>query len=251
MRGDSWRERLDYSKLSPRGRNRERVVSGRMLLMAMLAWPGAAWPAAAQAERVSGRVAILERDNQPSRDLGDAVVYLEGRGVAAPAATFSVTISDKVFAPHVLVVPIGSTISFPNHDPFDHNVFSVSEPNSFDLGLYGRGEGKSVTLNHPGLVRVFCNVHPRMVALIQVMATHHYTQPGGDGAFTIADVAPGAYKLHVWHERAPAEVVKDVTVGPAGLADLTITLNARGFRVRPHKNKYGRDYPTNAGRERY
>jgi plastocyanin len=208
-------------------------------------------PAFAQAGRVTGRVVILEKDNGPSPDLGDAVVYLEGHGITAPTVRFDITISDKTFSPHVLVVPIGSTIAFPNHDPFDHNVFSVSDSNSFDLGLYGRGEGKTVVFKHPGLVRVFCNVHPRMVALVQVMATHHFAQPGADGQFTVTGVEPGAYRLHVWHERAPTEVVKDVTVGPSGLTDLVITLNARGFRPQPHKNKFGKDYPTNAGRERY
>ncbi|MGE5745370.1 MAG: plastocyanin/azurin family copper-binding protein [Gemmatimonadota bacterium] len=207
--------------------------------------------AAAQGVPVRGRIVILEKDNKPSTDLGDAVVFLEGLGDPAPATRFDVTISDKAFAPHVLVVPVGSTIAFPNHDPFDHNVFSVSEGNSFDLGLYGRGEGKSVTLQHPGLVRVFCNVHPRMVALVLVMGTHHYAQPGADGSFTINGVGPGSYRLHVWHERAPTEVVKEVTVGAAGVSDLVVTLNARGFRWQPHKNKFGKDYPTNAGRERY
>ena len=84
-----------------------------------------------------------------------------------------------------------------------------------------------------------------------MMATHHYAQAGADGMFTITGVEPGAYRLHVWHERAPSEVVKDITVGPAGVADLQIALNARGFRWQTHKNKYGKDYPTNAGRERY
>lgn len=208
-------------------------------------------PAAAQGAPVRGRIVILEKDNKASTDLGDAVVFLEGLGDPAPATRFDVTISDKAFAPHVLVVPVGSTVAFPNHDPFDHNVFSVSEGNSFDLGLYGRGEGKSVTLQHPGLVRVFCNVHPRMVALVLVMGTHHYAQPGADGSFTINGVGPGSYRLHVWHERAPTEVVKEVTVGAAGVSDLVVTLNARGFRWQPHKNKFGKDYPTNAGRERY
>jgi plastocyanin len=208
-------------------------------------------PAVAQGAPVRGRIVILEKDNKPSTDLGDAVVFLEGLGDPAPAARFAVTISDKAFVPHVLVVPAGSAVAFPNHDPFDHNVFSVSEGNSFDLGLYGRGEGKSVTLQHPGLVRVFCNVHPRMVALVLVMGTHHYAQPGADGSFTINGVGPGSYRLHVWHERAPTEVVKEVTVGAAGVSDLVVTLNARGFRWQPHKNKFGKDYPTNAGRERY
>jgi plastocyanin len=227
------------------------VIQRIAVSAALLAPLVAAGPAAGQAGRVSGRITILEKNNKPSPDLGDAVVYLEGRGIQALPTTIAVPISDKAFAPHVLVVPVGSTVSFPNHDPFEHNVFSVSDSNAFDLGLYGRGEGKSVVLHHPGLVRVFCNVHPRMVALIQVMANHHYTQPGADGSFIISGVEPGEYRLHVWHERAPVEVVKPITVGPAGLADIQITLNARGFRWQAHKNKFGRDYPTNAGRERY
>ncbi|HET7250464.1 MAG TPA: carboxypeptidase regulatory-like domain-containing protein [Gemmatimonadales bacterium] len=208
-------------------------------------------PAAAQAGQVSGRITIQEKDNAPSPDLGDAVVYLVGQGVALPAARFEIAITDKTFAPHVLVVPVGSTVAFPNHDPFDHNVFSVSDSNSFDLGLYGRGEGKTMVFKYPGLVRVFCNVHPRMVALVQVMGTRHFAQAGGDGSFTISGVEPGSYKLHVWHERAPQEIVRDVTVGPNGVSELQVTLNARGFRWQPHKNKFGKDYPTNAGRERY
>ena len=208
-------------------------------------------PATAQAGHVSGRITIQEKNNSPSPDLGDAVVYLEGQGVSLAPARFEITISDKTFSPHVLVVPVGTTVAFPNHDPFDHNVFSVSDSNSFDLGLYGRGEGKATVFRYPGLVRVFCNVHPRMVALVQVMATHHFAQAGADGSFTISGVEPGTYKLHVWHERASQEFVRDVAVGPNGVADILVALNARGFRWQPHKNKFGKDYPTNAGRERY
>ena len=208
-------------------------------------------PAAAQAGHVSGRITIQEKNNAASTDLGDAVVYLVGQGVSLAPTRFEIAISDKTFSPHVLVVPVGSTVAFPNHDPFDHNVFSVSDSNSFDLGLYGRGEGKTTVFKYPGLVRVFCNVHPRMVALVQVMATHHFAQAGGDGTFSITGVEPGSYTLHVWHARAPQEIVRDVTVGPNGVSDLQVTLNARGFRWQPHKNKFGKDYPTNAGRERY
>ena len=208
-------------------------------------------PAAAQAGHVSGHITIQEKNNASSTDLGDAVVYLEGHGASLAPARFEITISDKTFSPHVLVVPVGTTVAFPNHDPFDHNVFSVSDSNSFDLGLYGRGEGKATAFRYPGLVRVFCNVHPRMVALVQVMATHHFAQAGADGSFTISGVEPGAYKLHVWHERASQELVRDVVVGPNGVAEIQVALNARGFRWQPHKNKFGKDYPTNAGRERY
>ena len=209
------------------------------------------------AVKVTGHVAILEKDNKPSADLADAVVYLEGPGGAPAAKPVSqqITISDKTFSPHVLVIPLGSTVTFPNHDPFDHNVFSAGQANTFDLGLYGRGEGKSFVFAAPGLVRIYCNVHPRMAAFVYVVPNRWYVQPGADGSFNIAGVPPGNYQLHVWHERAPAEVVKDIAVttqtGGAGGGDVTVNLNARGFKAQSHKNKYGKDYPTNAGRERY
>jgi len=224
-----------------------RVLAG---MVALLALGGGA----ALANRIAGRIVILEKENKPSQDLGDAVLYLEGAATPATAAapvTVEIAITDKVYAPHVVVVPVGSTVRFPNHDPFNHNVFSLSEPNTFDLGLYGRGEVKSQTFAKPGLVRVYCNVHPRMVAYVLVMANRLYAQPGQDGSFVIENVPPGRHRLHVWHERIPTEVIKDVTASAAGGSDLQIALNARGYQWQPHRNKYGRNYPTNAGRERY
>ncbi len=220
-----------------------RLFAGLVTLLALAGPP---------AGRVAGHIVILEKDNKPSPDLGDAVLYLEATATVATAAqptTVEIAITDKTYAPHVVVVPVGSTVRFPNHDPFNHNVFSVSEPNSFDLGLYGRGEAKSYTFMHPGLVRVYCNVHPRMVAYVLVMENRYFAQPGNDGSFAIDNVPTGRYRLHVWHERIPSEVIKDVS--SSGDEELQIALNARGYKWQPHQNKYGKNYPTNAGRERY
>src|SRR6266508_1483616 len=211
------------------------------------------------ANRVAGRVVILEKNNKPSPDLSDAVLYLESPAAVATAATpatVEIAITDKTYARHARTVPARWTRGCPNQEPFNHNVFSVSEPNSFDLGLYGRGEAKSYAFEHPGLVRVYCNVHPRMVAYVWVMANRYYAQPASDGSFTIDNVPAGRYRLHVWHERIPSEVVRDVSAGNGGgggggAPDLQIALNARGYKWEPHRNKYGRNYPTNAGRERY
>jgi len=223
-----------------------RLVAGFVGVLALVGF--------STAGRVAGRIVILEKDNKPSPDLSDAVLYLEAPAAVTTAArpvTVDIAITDKTYAPHVVVVPLGSTVRFPNHDPFNHNVFSVSEPNSFDLGLYGRGEVKSYTFERPGLVRVYCNVHPRMVAYVLVIENRYYAQPGNDGSFAIDNVPAGRYRLHVWHERIPSEVVKDVAAGSGGEPELQIALNARGYKWQPHRNKYGRNYPTNAGRERY
>lgn len=228
-----------------------------MLTEACLAMTLALGPAVAMAAqapgggRVTGRVTILEKDNKATRDLSDAVVWLEtaGGAMAEPRA-FDIAINDKVYAPRVIVAPVGSTVRFPNHDPFNHNVFSVSEPNTFDLGLFGRNESRSHTFTGPGLVRVFCNVHPRMVAYVVLVSNRHYTQPTNDGTFTLTDVPPGRYKLHVWHERVPSIAIQDVVAGAAS-APVQVQLDARKYRWQQHKNKTGKTYPTNAGRERY
>jgi len=204
--------------------------------------------------RLTGRVTILEKDNKAPGDISDAVVWIESRqGTTVdsnPPRTLDIAINDKVYAPHVVVAPVGSTVRFPNHDPFNHNVFSVSDQNSFDLGLYGRGETKTKTFTQGGLVRVFCNVHPRMVAYVVLVNNRYFTQPGTDGSFVIAEVPPGRYRLHVWHERVPDEAVQDVLVGPGG-QPVQVQLDARKYRFVAHKNKFGKNYPTNAGRERY
>lgn len=210
---------------------------------------GVTWLTGTAVGQVAGRVSILERDNRPSRDLGDAVAWLDGASSPAAPDTFEIVISEKVYAPRVLVVPRGSTVRFPNHDPFDHNVFAAGEQ-AFDLGLFGRGQTRSHTFERAGLARIFCNIHPRMVAFVVVMPASLYAQPAADGTFRIDSVPPGAYRLHVWHERA-AEVVQEVTVGPEDATDIRVTLDARRYRFQQHRNKFGNPYPANAGRERY
>lgn len=233
---------------------RGRVGSGAWGLLLAIGALGDARAVSAQGAgvAVSGRLTILEKNRKPAKDLGAAVIWLEGPALGPAARTDlrDVAIDDKVYVPRVLVVPVGATVRFPNHDPFRHNVFSVSEPNQFDLGLYGRGEAKTWTFAHAGLVRVFCNVHPRMVAYVHVMATHHYAQPGADGTFAVRDVRPGRYVLHAWHERVAAEAVQEVDVGAAGVTDLQLTLDARGYKWQQHPDKFGGNY-SGGGRERY
>jgi plastocyanin len=246
----SWRFRYDYSKLQRLERNREQAMRW-IALLASVGCITAVRLGVAQG-RVAGRVTLLEKGGKSSPDLGAAVVYLEG-GTGDPGArpvAVDIAINDKEFVPRVVVVPVGSTVRFQNHDPFDHNVFSASGPDPFDLGQYGRGEAKTWTFTSPGLVRIFCNVHPRMVAFVQVMAGGHFTQAAVDGSFEIPAVPRGTWVVHAWHERSP-QVARTVSVTTAGASGIELQLDARGFRWMPHKNKYGKDYPSNAGRERY
>ena len=206
------------------------------LVVASLAW-------AAQPAVVSGRVIMLDKEDGPVDDVGQAVLWLIGPA-APPRAPLETEIgtSGKEFSPHVLVVPVGSTVAFPNHDPFNHNVFSLSEENPFDLGLYGRGEVRTVRFERPGVVRVYCNVHAQMSAVVVVRDSPWYTQPSSDGSFDFGAVPPGGYTLHAWHERAP-ETTRALDVPADGLEQLTVELDARGFQFKPHLNKHGQPYP--------
>ena len=110
----------------------------------------------------------------------------------------------KGFSPSLLVVPVGSTVVFPNGDPILHNVYSDSPGQSFDLGLYGEGETREQRFDRTGLVFVHCNVHGAMQANIVVLDTPHFTRAGTDGYFVLEGVAAGPGTLVVWHPRAEA-----------------------------------------------
>jgi plastocyanin len=197
---------------------------------------------------VVGMVVLHDRGDQAAEDLGQAVVWLES---ASPPAVIpgpvSMAIQDKQFIPHLLVVPVGSSVTFPNHDSFKHNVFSLSEPGPFDLGLYSRGDGKSARFDKPGLIRVYCNVHATMSGFVLVVPTPWSSQVAGDGTFVLKDVPPGNYTLHAWHERAKEET-QPLTVPAAGMTGLKIELDASGYHFRPHLNKYNQPYSTTGRR---
>jgi plastocyanin len=213
------------------------------LQVAVLAATALAMAARHPAPSVGGNITVLDKGDHPADDVGQAVAWLATTHPSPPAPTTAqIGTEKKEFSPHVLVTPVGSTVSFPNHDPFNHNVFSLSDEAPFDLGLYSRGEARSVVFGHPGVVRVYCNVHAQMSAIVMVRDNPYFTQPGSDGSFTIAGVPPGRYILHVWHERAP-EVTRTIDVPAAGVDGLTIELDARGYRFMPHLNKEGKPYP--------
>lgn len=203
------------------------------------------WPhGAAQGplELVSGRITMLDKRDHPAEDIGQAVIWLaKSPAPGTTAVQAEISTAEKQFSPHMLVVPVGSTIAFSNHDPFNHNVFSLSEENPFDLGLYGRGQTRSVRFLKPGIMRVYCNVHAQMSALVVVRDNPYFSQPGGDGSFSLS-APPGEYQLHLWHERAP-EVTRPLSVPAGGIRGLALELDARGYRFKPHLNKFGQPYP--------
>jgi plastocyanin len=200
---------------------------------------------------VTGQVSIVERPGARTTDLADAVVWLEPRGGgSSPAKSRTqIVMESREFVPRVRVVSTGSAVGFPNQDPFRHNVFSKSGPSEFDLGLYGRGDTKDARVERAGVYPVFCNIHAKMAAFIVAVPTSYVAQPNPDGRFTISAVPPGTYTLHAWHDRG-GERSSELTVAADGRSDVTVQLDASGYRPMPHKNKFGQEY-TNTGRDRY
>jgi hypothetical protein len=147
----------------------------------------------------------------------------------------------KAFIPHVAVVPVGGTVEFPNEDPIFHNAFSVSGDNRFDLALYKRPKVGSFTFQHPGVVKVYCNIHPQMSAVVLVRDNPLFARAAADGSFTIEGVPAGRHILKAWHERA-GETAQEVTVPEKGEAQARFALDASSYKVVPHKNKFGKDY---------
>ena len=182
------------------------------------------------------------------RDYSGVVVSLQPVGQPASVSSAkraTMLQKDKVFLPHVLPVTVGSFVDFPNADPIFHNAFSSYNGQVFDVGLYPPGSSRSVRFARPGAVRVFCNIHPTMSAVILVLATPYFATTKKDGTFQV-DAPPGTYDLSVFHERATeqtmAKLTQRVVVGEGGIVVQPIQVSEAGFLLAAHKNKYGKDY---------
>jgi plastocyanin len=197
--------------------------------------------APASAGTVRGRVEVIEKGGKRASDLADAVVWIEGPKVKPRPSSATITMKGKAFEPRVAVVPVGGTVEFPNQDPVFHNVFSVSGENRFDLDLYKKPKSGAWVFQHPGLVRVYCNIHPQMSAYVLVRDNPFWARPSADGGFEIPDVPAGAWVLKAWHERA-GEASQAVNVPEGGALDVALTLDGSKWKRAPHKNKFGKDY---------
>ena len=169
---------------------------------------------------------------------------------ARPAQRYRLTQKNKQFEPHLLVLPVGSAVDFPNQDPFFHNVFSLYKGKRFDLGLYEAGESRSVHFDKPGISFIFCNIHPEMSAVVMAMSTPLYDISNAAGEVAIQNVPPGRYRAEVWYERSSNEALqmltREITVSgeDASLGSITIPETIEG--PLQHKNKFGKDYEKNA-----
>lgn len=157
----------------------------------------------ASAGTIEGRV----RRAGPTANLSDFVISVEDIEGPFPAPKEPVVLDQNElrFVPHVLAIQVGATVEFPNSDPVSHNVFSISPPKRFNLGLYQRGVRRSLKFGQPGVVELLCNVHLEMSAYILVLKNPYFTRTASDGTYRIAKVPAGQHRLRCWHERHPAQ----------------------------------------------
>lgn len=192
---------------------------------------------------VTGNVAFLSKRGQRPI-VQETLVWLDPAGKAPKRAggAFTITTRSKTFLPHVLAIPAGSTVRFPNEDPISHNLFSLTPGHTFDLGLYRKGPGKAQKFDAPGVVNVYCNIHPNMSAVVHVMNTPYYGFADANGAYAF-DVPPGKYRLTAWNEQG-GSAATDIEVRPDGtIAGATqLTIDGRNFRTVQHTNKFGQAY---------
>ena len=180
-----------------------------------------------------------------------AVIWLEPLGKAGPPEVppgkFTLTQKNKTFIPHLLVVPVGSSVAFPNEDPFFHNVFSLFDGKRFDLGLYKAGSTRSVQFSRVGVSYIFCNIHSQMSAVVIALDTPFYSIVDASGAFHVPSVPTGDYDLHMWVEGQPQSSLDQETkrvhiAGPeTDLGQIRAEIKEKG-----HRNKFGRPYEPDA-----
>ena len=146
----------------------------------------------------------------------------------------------KKFSPRVLPIVAGGIVEFPNKDPYNHNVFSPTKGITFDLGYMGYNENKKVQFKRVGAVRVYCNIHSKMVADILVVPNRYYAKTGRNGKFKIKNIPPGTYTFVAWQPLGAAEK-KNIRITNGRVEVLNFKIRETVFKV-THKNKFGQAY---------
>jgi len=199
----------------------------------------------------SGEVYLRLVPAQPGKHRAvPAVVWLEPQAgtpvLAFPAhGRYTLLQKNRMFTPHLQVIPVGSVVQFPNADPFFHNVFSLFDGRRFDLGLYEAGSSRSVTFSREGVSYIFCNIHPEMSAVVLTLSTPLYAVDTVGEPFVLRDVPPGDYKLNLWVEGVPQPALDSLARHihvPSHTVDLGDVSVPSGKGPLDHSNKFGAAY---------
>lgn len=200
---------------------------GKLAAVLAVAWAGPA---------LAGDITVVVGDAS-GRPVPNAVVSIDAPGPHPEPGRFTISQHDMMFMPEVLVVPVGSSVTFGNLDPFRHHVYSFSPTKKFELKLFGQGEKRSITFDKPGLVAIGCNIHDQMQGYIRVAATAFVGRTDARGRVTLPGLPAGRYALKVWHSRLRApghELSLQVDTG----ADRTIPVLAKLSPAAPQMTHY-------------
>ncbi len=209
-----------------------------------------ATPRNAQTDDIDAEARIELQAQKGNAQATTAVVWLKPLGVSSaiqPRAPgrFALLQKKRTFTPHILVIPVGSTVSFPNADPFFHNVFSLFNGKRFDLGLYEAGASKDVVFSREGVSYIFCNIHPEMSAVILSLSTPYFST-GETGRLFKLKIPEGDYELHVWVEGLPQPsldlLTRKVHFARGETNSAVIDTSSLPMQSRDHLNKFGQPY---------
>jgi hypothetical protein len=216
-----------------------RKVSALLLLL-LLGWAAGA----PRAGTLSGQVEIWENvEGQPSRleDRRNAVIFVAGFNEPPDPNRHAQLIQHhKSFAKRVLVVTQGASVEFPNEDPIYHNVWSRSPARPFDLGLFKAPQSRTLVFPKVGIVTVFCNIHPQMIATILVVPNTKFAVTGPDGSYRIENIPPGDWPVYAWVEGAQP-IKQQVHFEREGTQQLSFRLTLQRIPIH-HLNKEGKPY---------
>jgi plastocyanin len=216
------------------------------LVLLWLASAGSAWTAEPANGVVRGSVKVLRKGFfgriGESEDRSGVLLYVTGYDEPAPSDVAQLVQQNERFVPRILPIVAGQTVSFPNRDRLYHNVFSVAPAMSFDLGQYKSTDPpRTQTFDKPGLVPVYCNIHPQMISYVVVLENRAFVLTGEDGGFELRGVRPGHRALNAWMPGAQ-RVTREVDVPASGEIALELTLE-QTQAVPPHLRKDGTPYP--------
>jgi plastocyanin len=204
---------------APLGASPEAQATGRVTGVVKLTLANSAPSSASAYERRS-----VGPRRKPQSELKNVVIFFSDLPVGKPAPMqASIAQKDEQFAPHLVAVTAGSSVAFPNEDPFFHNVFSLSRGAAFNLGRYPSGSSRSKTFSRAGIVKVFCEIHSHMSAVVRVFDNGWFIVPNDDGTYAIDDVPPGDHTLVAWHERI-GERRDRITIRPGAASQMNFTL---------------------------
>lgn len=221
--------------------NRRALASGLLLALGVSTYAAQVAPTTSGGATLSGKITLL-LPPKVKIDPGGSVVWIPGLTVNATATANSVTSRDKRFDPRILAVPAGTRVKFPNVDSIYHNAFSLSPGNTFDMGLYRKGASRDVVMKNPGIVRVYCNIHPDMAASVVVVDGNAFSVVQADGSYRIEGVPAGRHEVHIWSDVAGEQVVTLAFEGGRA-TDWSPELDATKYQRVAHTNKHGKAYP--------